>query len=398
MKNRVLIVVVLAALVLGGGLTAPRPALAGGSYCHVVRVGENLSSIAVQYGVSVQALVTANHLSNPNLIYVGQCLILPTAQTTCGSCTKIHIVQPGEYLKLIAAKYGSTWECIAQKNGLANPNVIYPGQRLVVPVKCSQPKPTPTPKPVAGEWTAQYWNNPYLSGNPTLVNHPTNLAFNWKQAGPGGGIAGTNFSARFTRTKSFDAGRYRFRLLVDDGVRFWLDGILLVDKWQDSAPVEYIVEKQLSAGSHSIQIDYYQHTGGAQLTFTIELLNGTPAWKCEYFNNITLAGAPVTTQYYSALDFAWGNTAPAPGVTADYYSTRCTGDFTFVGGKYQFSATVDDGVRVFVDGNTVIDQWHLSAPTTYNVDLDVGAGAHPIKVEYFENNGGATLKVRWTQK
>jgi peptidoglycan-N-acetylglucosamine deacetylase len=176
MKNRVLIVLLLTALLVGG-MSLPRVAQAGGAsggtYCHVVKRGETLSQIAAQYGVSVQALAAANNLSNPNLIYVGQCLVIPGTQPypSCGPCTVTHVVKYGEYLKQIAAKYGSTWQCIASANGLSNPNLIYPGQHLVVPVKCpGPPPPPPTPKPPApppsGTWTAQYWTNPYLSGNP----------------------------------------------------------------------------------------------------------------------------------------------------------------------------------------------------------------------------------------
>lgn len=401
MKNRVFIVLVLAAL-LFGGFSLPRPAQAGGSsagaFCHLVRPGETLSTIAAQYGVSVQAIASANHLANPNLIYVGQCLVIPGAQPACGACSVIHVVKVGEYLKQIAAHYGSNWECIAQTNGLKNPNVIYPGQRLVVPVKCSGPKPPkPTPPP-AGTWTAQYWTNPYLSGTPKWTNYPAVINNNWTTKGPGDGIPGTNFSARYVQTKQFSSGTYRFHFKVDDGVRFWLDEILLVDQWHDSAPVEYSVEKQLSAGAHKMQIDYYQHAGAAQLSFTLELVNGQQAWACEYFNNTSLQGTPVTTQHYDSLGFSWGTTAPAPGVTADYYSARCSGQFAFSGGKYQFTATIDDGARVFLDDKPIIDQWHLSPPTTYTADVDVSAGSHTLKVEYFENNGTAVLKLLWTQK
>jgi LysM repeat protein len=405
MKNRVLILVLLAALLVGG-MSLPREAQAGGAsggtYCHVVKRGETLTSIANQYGVSVQALAAANNLANPNVIYVGQCLVIPgtTPPTSCGPCTVTHTVKSGEYLKQIAAKYGSTWQCIASANGLSNPNLIYPGQRLVVPVKCPGPKPPP-PKPTpppTGTWTAQYWTNPYLSGNPTWTNYPTKINNNWGTGGPGDSIPGTNFSARYTQNYQFGAGTYRFKLLVDDGVRFWVDDVLLIDQWHDSAPVEYVVDKQLSAGVHRLQIDYYQHLGAAQLRYTLETLNGTLPWTCEYFNNTNLGGTPVTTQHYSSLDFAWGNTAPAAGVTADYFSARCTGQFGFAGGRYQFKATVDDGVRVWVDSNLIIDQWHLSPPATYTVDVDVPAGNHTLKVEYFENNGSATLKLLWTQR
>lgn len=392
MKSRVVIVAVVAALLLAG-LSVPRTVEAGGGSCHIVKPGETVSSIAWQNHVTVQAIIQANHLANPNLIYVGQCLTIPTTPPPPKSCKITYVVKAGEFLKQIAARYGVSWQAIAQLNGLINPNFIYPGQRLVIPVKC-QPKPQP---PAPGPWTALYWNNAYLSGGPKLTNHPASVNFGWGTKGPGGGIPGTYFSARFTRDQSFETGKYRFRIRVDDGVRFWLDGILLIDQWRETAPTEYTTEHQLSAGVHHIQIDYYQASGEALVTFTSEKINGAPTWTCEFFNNTNLQGTPVTTQYYSALNFDWGNKAPAAGVTADYFSVRCTAQYSFVGGKYQFQATVDDGVKLFVDDALVIDQWHLTSPVTYTADRDVAAGTHTVKVEYFENNGIAVLKAVWTQ-
>jgi LysM repeat protein len=396
MKSRVLIIAVVAALLLAG-LSLPRTVEAGGGFCHTVKPGETVSSIAAMYHVSVQAIVQANHLSNPNLIYVGQCLIIPTTPPPpppAKICKTTYVVKPGDYLKEIAARYGTTWQAIAQLNGLTNPNYIYPGQKLVIPVKCqSQPKP-----PASGPWTAQYWDNAYLSGNPKLTNHPASVNYNWGTKGPGGGIPGSNFSARFTRDQTFETGKYLFRIRVDDGVRFWLDNILLIDQWKVQAATEYTVERQLSAGVHHIQIDYYQAAGQALITATSEKVNGAPTWACEFYNNTNLQGTPVTTQYYSALNFDWGNKAPVAGVTADYFSVRCTAQYSFVGGTYQFQATVDDGVKLFVDDALVIDQWHLTSPVTYTADRDLGAGTHAVKVEYFENNGNAVLKVVWTQR
>jgi LysM repeat protein len=394
MRSRIVIIAVVAALLLTG-LTLPRTAEAGGGFCHTVRPGETVSSIAAKYGVTVQAIVQANHLSNPNLIYVGQCLIIPTAapKPPAGKvCKTTYVVKPGDYLKQIAARYGVSWQVIAQLNGLTNPNYIYPGQKLVIPVKC-QPKP-----PAPGPWTAQYWTNPYLSGNPKLTNHPSSVNFNWGTKGPGGGVPGTNFSARFTRDQTFESGKYIFRIRVDDGVRFWLDNILLIDQWKVQAATDYSIERQLSAGVHHIQIDYYQAAGQALITATSEKVNGAPSWACEFFNNTNLQGAPVTTQYYGALSFYWGNKAPVAGVTADYFSVRCTAQYSFVGGTYQFQATVDDGVKLYVDDALIIDQWHLTSPVTYTADRDLSAGTHAVKVEFFENNGNAVLKVVWTQR
>jgi LysM repeat protein len=404
MKNRLVVVGVVVVLLLAG-FSFPRAAQAGSAYCHVVKAGETLAQIAWRYGVSVDALAAANNLWNPNLIYVGQCLVIPGGGAPDYGCSITHVVKRGEYLKLIAARYGVSWQTLAQVNGLSNANLIYPGQHLKIPVKCQPtpkpkptPKPSPTPEPPPKAWKGQYWDNRYLSGDPKKVKAVSAVDFAWGFGGPGHGVGNDNFSARWTRTKDLDAGKYRFHVRVDDGVRLWLDGVLLIDEWHDSAAVEYTAETVVSAGSHQIQIDYYEHLAGAQIKFWMERWDGTGAWKGEYFDNTTLAGTPVTTQYYNAINFDWGNQAPAPGVTADYFSVRWTGDFAFAAGTYRFSATMDDGIRVFVDGELILDQWTGGPPRTFYAEVDLSEGTHQVKVEHFEYKGIAVAKVSWTKK
>lgn len=93
---------------------------------HIVQYGEALSSIATQYGTTYQALASLNGLSNPNMIYAGQVLIVSGVE----SATRTYTVQYGDNLSLIATKLGTTYQALAQRNGLTNPNLIYPGQTL----------------------------------------------------------------------------------------------------------------------------------------------------------------------------------------------------------------------------------------------------------------------------
>jgi len=126
------IMIILAAVSLLSLLTttvshAAPPAY--GPVYHCVRRGETLSSIGRLYGVSPYAIARANGISNPNRIYVGQVLLIPT----CYPCPRIHIVVCGETLLSISRLYGVSPWAIAQANGIFNLNRIYAGQRLIIP-------------------------------------------------------------------------------------------------------------------------------------------------------------------------------------------------------------------------------------------------------------------------
>ena len=75
---------------------------------------------------------------------------------------------------------------------------------------------------------------------------------------------------------------------------------------------------------------------------------------------------------------------------------RWTGRFQFGGGSVTFTARADDGVRVFLDGAVIIDQWHDQPATTYTSTQNVIAGEHEVKVEYYEKTGDAVIQVSWT--
>jgi LysM repeat protein len=103
---------------------------------HVVQRGDNLTQIAARYGTSVQAIMQANGLSNPNFIWVGQRLTIPGGgggSAGGGSTGGVHVVQRGETLSSIAWRYGTSVNALVQANGLRNANYIYAGQRLTIP-------------------------------------------------------------------------------------------------------------------------------------------------------------------------------------------------------------------------------------------------------------------------
>lgn len=114
---------------------------------HVVQPGETLFKISVRYGVPMADIITVNGIVNPERIYAGQHLIIPTPGSTPAAAQPAvrHVVQRGEYLSQIAVKYGVPMSSILQANRIANPSLLYVGQTLVIPGASSSQQPVSQP-------------------------------------------------------------------------------------------------------------------------------------------------------------------------------------------------------------------------------------------------------------
>ena len=109
----------------------------GSAGIHVVQPGENLFRIALRYGLDTNTLARYNGIADPNTIYVGQKIRIPGygSVTPPGSGTggQVYVVQSGDTLASIARKFGTTTNALMSANNLADPNLIYVGQKLNVP-------------------------------------------------------------------------------------------------------------------------------------------------------------------------------------------------------------------------------------------------------------------------
>src|SRR5439155_15503578 len=95
--------------------------------------------------------------------------------------------------------------------------------------------------------------------------------------------------------------------------------------------------------------------------------------------------------------FDWGMGTPAPKLPADNFSARWTGKLTpTVSGKYRFGAIADDGVRIYLDGKLIAEDWTEHAPTTVTGEVTLEAGkSYDIKMEYYEGKIGAVARLVW---
>ena len=261
--------------------------------------------------------------------------------------------------------------------------------------------PTRTPTPTATQailgWRGEYFNNNNLVGSPLLIRDDANLDFNWGSGVPATGLPADNFSVRWTRSVTFGAGTYRFSALADDGVRLFVDNVLVINDWVGGGAGEKTADVPLTAGAHAIKVEYFEFAGDALFKLTWATLTPTfTDWKGEYWTNNALSGSPALTRNDVFVDFAWGAGSPATGIPADNFSARWTRTLTFEAGAWRFTAKADDGIRVSVDGVIIINEWHAADGTVnYNADVVLTAGPHNVLVEYFENAGGALVKLTW---
>lgn len=164
---------------------------------HILKAGENLTSIANEYGTTVEALMAVNHIEDPRSLRPGQELFVPLtgsggsgpgASTAHPSRTEVivHVVQPGEGLLGIALKYQTSVEAIMAANNIADAQWILAGQELLIPLGTPTPVPTPTPRPTPTPTPGPPYAAPALldpAEGETFRGEEANIVLNWASVG-----------------------------------------------------------------------------------------------------------------------------------------------------------------------------------------------------------------------
>ncbi len=121
-----------------------------------------------------------------------------------------------------------------------------------------------------------------------------------------------------------------------------------------------------------------------------------PTWEATYWNSSDLSGAVVLQRTEANIDYNWGDGSPLVGtVNADNFSARWTRYIDVTPGTYSFTITSDDGMRLWVDGELILDAWYEHAALTLTAQKYLGPGHHLIKVEYYEKAGLAVVQLSW---
>ncbi len=261
----------------------------------------------------------------------------------------------------------------------------------------TQPSPV---IPSTNQWIAQYYNNPQLSGNPISTAAEVSPSHNWGLGAPAPGLPADNFSARWTSQQTLGGGGYRLSVRADDGVRVYVDGVAVINEWHNATDRTYTADLNLSAGQHYFVVEYYDLNFEAFLNYSLEPVSVPTAvpnpgvggqWVATYWNNRDLRDTPAAILTEVSPSHNWGSNAPFPSIGADDFSARWTTVQTIPAGNYRISVRADDGVRVYVDGVLVINEWHNAEERTYTYDLFLAATPHTFTIEYFEAGGVAFI-------
>jgi hypothetical protein len=261
-----------------------------------------------------------------------------------------------------------------------------------------------------------------LKSRPVYVHRSKTIDFTWESGSPGGSVPTDFFAATATTSVDLPAGKYTLLTNSDDGVRVFLDGRRVIENWSGHPPTRDAAQVELVAGKHEIRIEYFEISGTATLQFGIvpteTMESGRAAgfpqqldrfariyrpiaatqavWEVAYHRWQPVPGLPdspplswddlfktqpVLKERARSLDFNWVAESPGDGVPADYFAAVATTTVELAEGNYTLLARADDGVRVFFDGQVVIEDRTAHAHLRTVGYVEAKAGKHEIRVE-----------------
>jgi beta-glucosidase len=154
---------------------------------------------------------------------------------------------------------------------------------------------------------------------------------------------------------------------------------------------------------------YKQRAGTPVSSNYLKTPDGNPGLKGEYFNNKNLGGQPVMVRTDPTIDFQWGAGSPTTDMVVrgewprdkaipdGNFSIRWTGKLTVPQAReYELSVTQDDGCRLYIEDNLLIDDWTVHAAATHSAKIQLEKGKeYNIRLEYFEAEGEAEVMLGW---
>ena len=238
----------------------------------------------------------------------------------------------------------------------------------------------------------------------------TDVNFDWGSSSPDSSVGSDTFSSRWRGwIVPINAQTYTFSTVSDEGLRLWVNGAQLINNWTGHTATTNTGSIYLSSGQqYDVQMDHFENTGNAvakllwagsgQSPVAVAASNLYPAvgLRGEYYGATNLTNWKLN-RVDSQVNFDWAYSSPDPLVSTNSFSVRWTGQVVpRFSETYTFSTVSDDGVRLWVNGQSLVNNWTNHGTTTNTGAIALTAGKpYDIKMEYYDNTGRAVAKLLW---
>lgn len=318
------------------------------------------------------------------------------------------------------------FNCPTVANGMVY-TPTFSNQLKVYGLKCPGAIANPSFANGSGLKAEYYTNSPSgtpFTSTPDMSRVDPQVNFNWGNGSPAAVISNDVFKARWTgRIRPLTNDTYTFYTIASDGIRLWVNNQLIIDSWSDKPATGNSGSIALQTNTdYDIRLEYYSNTNSASCILqwsangickqnipasqlfasTAQCSSNGTGLMAAYFSNTApqnpFPANPTVTNILTDVNFDWGGGSPA-GISDDDFKARFTGYVqTLDAGTYTFYLTGDDGIRLWVDGQLVIDGWVDQSSVEYSAEVNLPLSCHKyaIKVEYYENGGDAVCKLEWS--
>lgn len=246
------------------------------------------------------------------------------------------------------------------------------------------------------QWRGKYYQNPWVEGDPLYQQNDSSIQFEWYNGGPSG-LPADGFSVAWDAEHLLEAGTHRIFFYADEGYQLYVDGTKVKEGgWYDgqsggSMDDVYVLDTT-SLGTHNIIFNFHDRGTLAEARLWIVNMEH-PYWNVELYTDMNLSNWFKDDDGYKVFfDWKLGKPLPWSKMPSDHFSIRWSGMRYFHAGCYRFGLFADDGVRLWVDGELLVNEWHVGRGEYHSPYTYLSSGYHDVVIEYFEDSGEAEIR------
>jgi sugar lactone lactonase YvrE len=275
-------------------------------------------------------------------------------------------------------------------------------------------QPFPAPRGLIG-LVGQYYSDQNLT-NYLFTRADGNVDFSWGYNPPAPSMSNEHYSVMWSGTlQPAFSENYTISTLTSDGARLWVNGKELINDWMDQAATMESWSIPLKAGQqYPIVMQYYSDMASsvAQLYWSspsqpLEIIPAFPQVPAlqtgglvmvegQYFGTVNFTNL-LDTRIESAINFNW-SVAPFPNMSQTNFSVKWTGQILAqYSQNYTFYTTSDDGVRLFINGQEIINNWNSHGSTVNSATMPLISGSYyNMEMDYYQATGAAIAELQWS--